>query len=150
VLSNQSDISWNQFKSEISRVFGNHLAQSSAVQKIKSLYQGNKSISEYIGNFRQIINDLDFSDSALRAEFMKGLSAQILDMMLNCDPPASLEQAMSVALSCETRLLERKNLKKPLPYPFFNDSQSGITNSKRSDDGQMEIDFLENGRLSNA
>ncbi|KAH9263649.1 hypothetical protein BASA83_012959 [Batrachochytrium salamandrivorans] len=71
-------------------------------------WQGNQSCSVYVALFHQLTADLDWNDSALRAQFYFGLSYEIKDALVHFDTPSTLSLAIQQAIKVDNRLYERR------------------------------------------
>ncbi|KAH6566543.1 hypothetical protein BASA62_006640 [Batrachochytrium salamandrivorans] len=58
--------------------------------------------------FHQLTADLDWNDSALRAQFYFGLSYEIKDALVHFDTPSTLSLAIQQAIKVDNRLYERR------------------------------------------
>ncbi|KAH9251020.1 hypothetical protein BASA81_011197 [Batrachochytrium salamandrivorans] len=62
----------------------------------------------YVASFHQLTADLDWNDSALRAQFYFGLSYEIKDALVHFDTPSTLSLAIQQAIKVDNRLYERR------------------------------------------
>ncbi|KAH9264569.1 hypothetical protein BASA83_011974 [Batrachochytrium salamandrivorans] len=62
----------------------------------------------YVALFHQLTADLDWNDSALRAQFYFGLSYEIKDALVHFDTPSTLSLAIQQAIKVDNRLYERR------------------------------------------
>ncbi|KAH9263478.1 hypothetical protein BASA83_013110, partial [Batrachochytrium salamandrivorans] len=117
-------------------------------------WQGNQSCSVYVASFHQLTADLDWNDSALRAQFYFGLSYEIKDALVHFDTPSTLSLAIQQAIKVDNRLYERRlertedfntswnqTLRRPPPP-----SPMVVPPPRSSND--MDIDFARRGPLT--
>ncbi|KAH9244978.1 hypothetical protein BASA81_017585 [Batrachochytrium salamandrivorans] len=75
--------------------FRGFINQLELVFQLQSDRQGNQSCSVYVASFHQLTADLDWNDSALRAQFYFGLSYEIKDALVHFDTPSTLSWQFS-------------------------------------------------------
>lgn len=98
--------SWNNFKEEMGRIFGEIDAESQAEKAITHLRQ-TKSVSAYTAEFKQLQSRIDWDDAALRTVFENGLKDTIKDSLIHHDKPETLQATIELATRIDNRLWER-------------------------------------------
>lgn len=98
----------NLFICEFERTFGDFDRATVAANKLHSLSQGLTSASEYAATFRQISCDLQWGEDALIDIFRRGLREEVKDLLLTLPYPKSLNEAITYAVNCDNRLMERR------------------------------------------
>ncbi|KAH9245144.1 hypothetical protein BASA81_017399 [Batrachochytrium salamandrivorans] len=118
---------------------------------LRNLGQGNQSCC--LCGFVSQLTDLDWNDSALRAQFYFGLSYEIKDALVHFDTPSTLSLAIQQAIKVDNRLYERRlertedfqhswnNPRRPPPP-----SPMVVPPPRSSND--MDIDFARRGPLT--
>ena len=131
------------FTAELEDAFGDLDRASVAANNIRTLHQGFGTVSEYAAAFRRIICDLDWGDGAYVDQFRRGLRDDVKDLMLTLKVPTTLHEAISGALACDNRLLERKAERKG-----FSQSRPQQVNYRRENQGPtpMELDAMVQSR----
>ncbi len=101
--------SYQGFKKQITKAFGDPDAEKTAERRMYALKQGPKmSIGELTSKFHQIASNLDWEDKALRSWYYQILKPEIKDaMMYMPDKPNTLDKMIDVASGIENRLVER-------------------------------------------
>ena len=122
--------SWKRFAEELQSLFGEPDEEAAAEREILDLkMKENQQVSLYITKFRSLQARLDWNDSALVAQFRRGLPDRILDLLsIREVRPRTLKEVMDVALSLDLRYHERQQEKKK-HSPF---ESSNRTPSKES------------------
>lgn len=77
-----------------------------SANRLRRLNQGRRKVSEYAAEFRLVASDLSFNDSALLDQFHHGLSKDVKNLMVNYEYPKSLDEAITLAIRCDHRLIE--------------------------------------------
>ena len=98
-----------RFTQEFEENFGDFDRATTAANQIRNLRQGFKTASEYAANFRRISCDLRWGEGALIDQFRHGLNNEIKDLLLTLPIPVTLQEAITSAVRCDNRLIERRN-----------------------------------------
>ena len=95
--------SWNGFKEEMGRIFGEVDAQNQAEKAITRLKQ-TKSVSAYTAEFKQLQARIDWNDASLRTAFEAGLKENVKDGLVHHNKPESLQALVELATRIDNRL----------------------------------------------
>lgn len=106
--------SFNQFETELTKLFGDPDSERTAENKINSLkMKEHQQVSKYITIFRQYQMQLHWDERALMYSFRKGLPSRILDELSRKDErPKSLIELQQSALQIDLRYWERHQERK--------------------------------------
>lgn len=96
------------FLEEFEETFGDLDRAATAANKIRTLYQGSMSASQYVALFRRISSDLDWGEGALLDQFKRGLRDDIKDLLLTIAVPKTMQEAVKAVVACDNRIMERK------------------------------------------
>lgn len=77
--------SYDKFKKQIFKAFGNPNLEQTAQGKIKALYQGKMTIREYTAKFYQLASHLTWNEPALMSWFYGGLWSKTKDQLALID-----------------------------------------------------------------
>ncbi|OMH80914.1 Retrotransposon-derived protein PEG10, partial [Zancudomyces culisetae] len=99
------------FMKEFSKVFDDLQRTQTANDAIRALRQGSTTVSMYSSEFRRLMMDLDWNESALVSQFAEGLNENILDTLALFQTPSDLEGYINAAITVDTRLTRRKEEK---------------------------------------
>jgi hypothetical protein len=111
--------SWDNFKKEMGRIFGEVDAENQAEKAITRLRQ-TKSVSTYTAEFKQLQARIDWDDAALRTVFENGLKDTIKDSLVHHDKPEDLQAMIELATRIDNRLWERTQQKGRTQVPVAN------------------------------
>uniref|UniRef100_A0A670IYC7 Retrotransposon gag domain-containing protein n=1 Tax=Podarcis muralis TaxID=64176 RepID=A0A670IYC7_PODMU len=96
------------FCNHLESVFGNPLKESQANRAIRQLRQDKSTAAAYATEFRLLAQDLSWNDSALRDQYLEGLSDEILDQLAMMDRPTTLDALIQRSLQLDDRLEDRR------------------------------------------
>ncbi|OMH82806.1 Retrotransposon-derived protein PEG10, partial [Zancudomyces culisetae] len=99
---------FEMFLKEFSRVFDDPQRTQTANDAVRALRQGPQSVAIYASEFRRLIMDLDWNESAYVSQFAEGLNDNILDALALFKTPQDLEDYINAAINIDTRLTRRK------------------------------------------
>ena len=102
--------SWDNFKKEAGRIFGEVDDEDQAEKAITRLKQ-TKSASAYTAEFKQLQSRIDWDDAALRTVYENGLKDNIKDSLVHHDKPEDLHSLIELATRIDHRLWERSQQK---------------------------------------
>uniref|UniRef100_A0A670JN84 CCHC-type domain-containing protein n=1 Tax=Podarcis muralis TaxID=64176 RepID=A0A670JN84_PODMU len=88
--------------------FGNPQKGSQANRAIWRLRQGKSTVAVYTTEFRLLAQDLTWNDSALRDQYLEGLSDEILDQLATMERPTTLDTLIQRSLQIDDRLEDRR------------------------------------------
>ena len=101
---------FEEFIKEFKACFGDTDSVRTAINKIRTLRQGDQPASTYASNFRLIASDIPWDEQALMEQFRSGLRSDVKDLLLTFpEDPKSLTEAISRAVRCDNRLFERRS-----------------------------------------
>ena len=101
---------FEEFIKEFKACFGDTDSVRTAINKIRTLRQGDQPASTYAANFRLIASDIPWDEQALMEQFRSGLRGDVKDLLLTFpEDPKSLTEAISRAIRCDNRLFERRS-----------------------------------------
>ena len=95
------------FLEEFRSTFDHHSCGADAAGRLHTLSQGSRSVAEYTLDFRTLAADSHWDDTALPSAYRKGLSKEIKDLIVR-DRPSSTQDLISLALTMDSRLHERR------------------------------------------
>lgn len=119
--------SFDSFMAIFRATFGPVDPAVTAANEIRRLNQGKSSAASYAANFVQLASDLDWNDAALISQFRQGLSGEVKNMLVYHDYPLTLDQAISLAIRCDQRLLENRLDQRSRPSTSFHPSAVRMT-----------------------
>ncbi|OMJ23595.1 Retrotransposon-derived protein PEG10 [Smittium culicis] len=96
------------FLKEFSKVFDDPQRTQTANDAIRALHQGTTPVSMYASEFRRLLMDLDWNESALVSQFAEGLSDKVLDTLALFETPTDLEGYINAAITVDARLTRRR------------------------------------------
>ena len=100
--------SFQTFAEELRRVFGTGPLGAEAGRDLFALSQGSRSVTDHAIDFRTRAPMSDWSPSALRDVFLRGLAGHIKDELITNDPPSTLEGLIELATSLDLRIQARR------------------------------------------
>jgi hypothetical protein len=95
------------FIKEFQASFRDTNSARTTINKIRRLQQGDRPASTYAADFRLLACDIPRDEEALIDQFRQGLRNNVKDLLLTFHDPKSLTEAISRAVRCDNRLLER-------------------------------------------
>lgn len=116
--------SFDEFSSEMKKLFDRSVRGDEAAAKLVRLRQKNQTVTDYLIQFKTLSAECKWDKGALRTLFREGLDTQIQDEMAVQETPADLEDLISLALRIEARIqLRRRRLAPRSAWDFAKDSQ---------------------------
>jgi hypothetical protein len=97
---------YNEFKKRINRLFGDIDAERTAERHLQNLRQ-LKATATYAAEFQQYAGRTDWDDSALTAQYYRGLKDAVKDDIVRGERPQNLQDMISVSIRIDNRLHER-------------------------------------------
>ncbi|OLY77724.1 hypothetical protein AYI68_g8242 [Smittium mucronatum] len=121
---------------------------------------GPKTVSMYTSEFRRLMMDLEWNESAIVSQFSEGLKEIVLDTLALLQTPSDLEEYINAAIKFDTKLTRRKEEKfrkrrgiQP-PLPTINQSPELMkidsvnrTASQPEQDRIMYLEFVSTASL---
>ncbi len=111
--------SWESFKREMGRIFGEVDEEHQAERAITRLRQ-TKSVSAYTAEFKQLQAKIDWDDAALRTVYEKGLKDSVKDALIHHERPDDLQTIIELATRIDNRIWERSQQKRDKDIPVAN------------------------------
>ena len=71
--------------------------------------QGTRFVSDYAIEFWTLVATAGWTQFALIGAFQKGLEDRIVDCLMTCETPSSLEGLIDLAIHIDSRLAERRD-----------------------------------------
>ncbi|OMH79863.1 Retrotransposon-derived protein PEG10, partial [Zancudomyces culisetae] len=103
--------SFELFLKEFSKVFDDPQRTQTANDSIRALRQDPNSVSIYASEFRRLMMDLDWNESAFFSQFSEGLNENVLDTLALFQTPTDLKGFINSAITVDARLTRRKEEK---------------------------------------
>ncbi|OMJ19983.1 Retrotransposon-derived protein PEG10 [Smittium culicis] len=103
--------SFELFLKELCKVFDDPQRTETANDSIRALRIGPNPVSMYSFEFRILMMDLDWNESALVSQFSEGLNENVLDTLALFQTPTDLEGYINAAITVDSRLTRRKEEK---------------------------------------
>ncbi len=148
------------FLAEFEATFGETDRRRVALNRIYTLQQGNRAVSTYASEFRQLACDVGWGDQALRDQFRRGLRSDVKNLLLSLPDPVSLTEAITQAVRCDNRLFEFRQEERTSRPGQFSFRPTGIFHSPNpgpgsneastSDPSPMEVDRVSTHSLTSA
>src|SRR5204863_9197448 len=95
----------NNFKQEITRVFGDIDEEHTAERSLQNLRQRGAAL-QYAAEFQQHASRVDWNDGALTAQFYQGLKDLIKDEIAKSDRPLELNKMMNLAIKIDNCVID--------------------------------------------
>ncbi|KAG5857209.1 hypothetical protein ANANG_G00016760 [Anguilla anguilla] len=102
------NVDFSVFISEFRKVFDHPVCGRKAQQRLLSLRQGYRSVSEFAVEFRTLAAETKHNDSVLQSIFYSGLNENIKDELAVRDDTTNLDALVSLASRLDNRLRERR------------------------------------------
>ena len=97
---------------EMRKVFDHDVSGQEAAKRLLRLRQGASSVAEFSIQFRTLAAESGWNREALVSTFSHALSEKVKDELASREPPASLEDLISLAIRIDNRICERNREKK--------------------------------------
>ncbi|CCO34659.1 hypothetical protein RSOLAG1IB_09780 [Rhizoctonia solani AG-1 IB] len=119
-------------------------AKRAAGRKIVALQQ-TTSTADYVTEFRNISADLDWNDSALQDQFLRGVHWKVKEQIaLRDSDPSSIEELFNVAIRIDNIRRENNENRPKRPQPSGQQATTTTTVSTTSTARRVEIEKLPN------
>ncbi|CAI5763828.1 Hypothetical predicted protein [Podarcis lilfordi] len=82
------------------------------------LKQGKSTVAAYTTEFRLLAQDLTWNDSALRDQYLEGLSDEVLDQLATMERPTTLDTLIQRSLQIDDRLEDRRQARGRRHFQF--------------------------------
>ena len=152
ILNGQSRYTtWTEFKTAISRAFGEADTREVARAKLKKVAQGPRSAATYWAEFQKIIADLDYTDSFYIDQFSDGLHIDVQRQLALLDTrPTEITEFANRAIALDNRLYNFRTLKtrnEPQMHQNFR-PQNQTREQPPPDPDAMELDATRRYRFA--
>jgi hypothetical protein len=135
---------WEEFKTTITRAFGEADSKEVARRKFKSIWQGNRSAAAYWAEFQRIMADLDYNDPLYINQFNDGLHIDVQRQLALLDTrPETMINFANKAIALDNRLFNFRTLRTRNEPQYYRDHQTGHSHNPKtmlSDPTPMELD----------
>jgi hypothetical protein len=102
---------WEEFKTAITRVFGEANSKEVARRMFKAARQGNRSAAAYWADFQSITADLDYNDAMYIDQFNDGLHIDVQRQLALLDTrPTTMIEFANKAIALDNRLFNFRTL----------------------------------------
>ena len=91
------------FQTVLTRTFDPVCSSREKAQELSTLRQGKDSVCDYAIHFRTLAAESGWNNAALYDTFLKGLSAEIQDLLVPLDLPTSLDALIALAIRTDNR-----------------------------------------------
>ena len=91
------------FQMALTRTFDPVCSNREKAQELSTLKQGRDSVCDYAIHFRTLAAESGWNNAALYDIFLKGLSADIQDLLVPLDLPSSLDALIALAIRTDNR-----------------------------------------------
>jgi hypothetical protein len=117
---------WEEFKTAITRAFGEADSKEVARRKFKAARQGNRSAAAYWADFQRIMADLDYNDAMYIDQFNDGLHIDVQWQLALLDTrPTTMIEFANRAIALDNRLFNFRTLRtrnKPQYYREYGNA----------------------------
>lgn len=130
LLEKDNDVmnDFDKFLHEFRRVFDDPDRKRTAENALQSLVQGRRSAATYASDFRRLITDVDWNESAQIHHFRTGLNEDVKDDLARIDRhPETISDFIDLCIRIDNRLYERRHERKLVYYG----SKSSSANSSK-------------------
>jgi hypothetical protein len=135
---------WEEFKTVISRAFGEPDSKEVARRKFKSIRQGNHSAAAYWAKFQRIMADLNYNDPLYIDQFNDGLHIDVQRQLALLDTrPETMIDFANKAIALDNQLFNVRTLWTRNEPQYYRDHQTGYPRNPEpmlSDPTHMELD----------
>jgi hypothetical protein len=113
IMKGQSSYkTWEEFKTAITRAFGEADSKQVARRTFKGIRQGNRSVAAYWAEFQRIIADLDYNDPLYIDQFNDGLHIDVQRQLALLDTrPETMIDFANKAITLDNRLFNFRTLR---------------------------------------
>lgn len=112
--------SFEDFKTEMMRLFDRSAQGEAAAARLVRLKQGDRTVTDFSVEFQTLSTACGWNDAALRAQFLEGLRDDIQDEITVHEIPRTLDSLVELALRIESRMLYRCQ-RQSLRHRVFSD-----------------------------
>jgi len=99
----------------LDNAFGDPNRVATAERELRELRQKNRELSLYLADFTRIMADLQWDELAKRSTFENGLSEELKDALVLCNPPVDFNEFVALCQRLDSALRARAAEKKGRP-----------------------------------
>uniref|UniRef100_A0A3B4AFI1 Retrotransposon gag domain-containing protein n=1 Tax=Periophthalmus magnuspinnatus TaxID=409849 RepID=A0A3B4AFI1_9GOBI len=111
------NLDFNEFITTFKLVFDHPHYQDNAASRLLTLNQGSRTVADYTIEFWTHMRLMDWTDSALRAVFVRGLNEHLKDELVSRDEPPDLRALITLANWIDNQLRARRRERRRSPAP---------------------------------
>jgi hypothetical protein len=144
---------WKDFKTAISRAFGEADSKEVARRKFKTIKQGNRSAAAYWADFERLMADLDYNDAMYIDQFHDGLNMEVQRQLALLDErPRNITDYVNKSIALDNRLFNFRTLRTRNDNQYYREfrdthvSHPRTHESPMSDPTPMELDATRRSR----
>jgi hypothetical protein len=144
---------WKDFKTAISRAFGEADSKEVARRKFKTIKQGNRSAAAYWADFQRLMADLDYNDAMYIDQFHDGLNMEVQRQLALLDErPHNITDYVNKSIALDNRLFNFRTLRTRNDNQYYREfrdthvSHPRTHESPMSDPTPMELDATRRSR----
>jgi hypothetical protein len=116
---------WEEFKTVITRAFGEADSKEVARRKFKSIQQGNCSVATYWAEFQRIMADLDYNDPLYINQFNDSLHIDVQRQLALLDTrPETIIDFANKAIALNNCLFNFQTLRTRNEPQYYRDHQT--------------------------
>jgi hypothetical protein len=115
---------WEDFKTAITRAFGEADSKEVARRKFKTIRQGNHSATAYWAEFQRIVADLDYNNPLYIDQFNDGLHLDVQRQLTLLDTrPTTMTDFANKAIALDNRLFNFHTLRPQNETQYYQEHQ---------------------------
>jgi hypothetical protein len=137
---------WKDFKTAISRAFGEADSKEVARRKFKRIKQGNRSAGAYWADFQRLMGDLDYNDAIYIDQFHDRLNIEVQRQLPLLDERPHITDYVNKSIALNNRLFNFRTLRTRNDNQYYREfrdthvSDPHTHESPMSDPIPMELD----------
>ncbi|KAK1784931.1 hypothetical protein P4O66_018364, partial [Electrophorus voltai] len=108
VLKNKQAVSYEDFIDQFKAVFNHSHEGRACGEMLTKLHQGNRSVSNYAGEFRTVAASSGWNNAAPFVTFRNGLNTEVLHELAGRDDELNLDQLIALAIHLDYFLREQR------------------------------------------
>uniref|UniRef100_A0AAQ4QJP3 CCHC-type domain-containing protein n=3 Tax=Gasterosteus aculeatus aculeatus TaxID=481459 RepID=A0AAQ4QJP3_GASAC len=99
---------YQEFTAELRRLFDHPTRGKDAAKRLFAVRQGNRSVAEYVIEFRTLAVESGWNNESLQAVFYQGLTEPLKDELISYPEPQNLEDLVALSIRVDNRCRERR------------------------------------------
>lgn len=134
--------SWNMFQQAFKARFETADAEVDAKEALRTLWQGRKSVANYVATFKQYSSRTEYSDKDLRDRLYDHLADRVKDGLVNTTSPMkTFDELVNAAIAVDLRQIQRAKEKgKSIVDDTYGSTNPYPTPYTKRDPNAMEVD----------